>query len=209
MTPRRKADTLERLQRIFQQQLAIDQALDHTRQRLRDQEEVLQERARLLDQWEAAMDALDHARARGDPSASAAASSASTRSASRIASWSPPHHLDMPIGHRARPPDHTAFLPCTSNPKERHPQMTRRHPTAAPQSRLRPRKVARNGRASLLLVGDPRGGQQDLDLGAGGADRVGALVDDGADHRPVQQHLDLRCERDRVAGASSGGQLPE
>jgi len=67
MTPRRKADTLERLQRIFQQQLAIDQALDHTRQRLRDQEEVLQERARLLDQWEAAMDALDHAHARGDP----------------------------------------------------------------------------------------------------------------------------------------------
>ncbi len=67
MTLRRRVDTLERLQRIFQQQLAIDQALDRTRQRLRERERALQERARLLDQREAALDALDQAHESGDP----------------------------------------------------------------------------------------------------------------------------------------------
>ncbi len=67
MILRRRVDTLERLQRIFQQQLAIDQALDRTRQRLRERARTLQERAWLLDQREAALDALDQAHESGDP----------------------------------------------------------------------------------------------------------------------------------------------
>jgi hypothetical protein len=60
-----------------------------------------------------------------------------------------------------------------------------------------------------LLLGDARGGQQDLGLGAGGADGAGAAVEDSADHGAVQQHLDLDGERVGVAGAGGSGQLAE
>ena len=67
MTLRRRAETLERLQRIFQRQLAIDQELDRTRQHLREWERSLDERARPLEEWEAALDTLEQAHQSGDP----------------------------------------------------------------------------------------------------------------------------------------------
>jgi Tfp pilus assembly protein PilN len=67
MCLRGRLDTLERLQRLLQQQLAIDQALEDARQRLHQRDRALREQARLLERWEAALDALDAATADGDP----------------------------------------------------------------------------------------------------------------------------------------------
>jgi hypothetical protein len=60
MTLRRRLEDLERVQRLLLRQLAISRELDHARYHL-------QERARLLGQWEAALDCLAQAHQRGDP----------------------------------------------------------------------------------------------------------------------------------------------